>query len=318
MLYFYRFLLLTATFALSANALANFTQPTESYKWPSQYVRTDQANLRVFVQGNGPAVVLIPSYGRDGGDDYNYFTNVLVDAGYLVLRPQPRGVLGSTGPMTNASLYDLAADIAQVIDTLAGGRAIVIGHAFGTFMAKVCSVLYPEKIPAIVVAAPGGVTIPANIASMPFIAGNTSLPLSQRLSALQTAFFAPGHDPHIWLDGWYPETLAMERAAIEAYGSLVPHWGGANTTQILEIIPDADPFQPEDEWNITSTWYSDRATSIVINDASHALFPEQGQAVVNAVLPFLKLQIATSYYSLGKVVIEWLIVFCTLFVYLFP
>lgn len=285
------FLFLSATiFSIGVSSLVNFTEPEESYVWPSQFIRTGQANIRVLVQGAGPAVVLLPSYGRDGGDDYNFFTNALVDAGYLVLRPQPRGTLGSTGVMTNVSLEDLAADVAQVIDTLAGGRAIVIGHAFGTFLTKLCSVLYPEKIPAIIVAAPGGVTIPTDIASIPFIVGNTTLPLTERLNALQTAFFAPNHDAHIWLDGWYADTLAMEHAAVEAYGSLVPHWGGGNTTQVLEIIPADDPFQPMDEWNLTSTWYPDRATSIVIDDASHALFPEQGQAVVNAVLPFLQLQ----------------------------
>lgn len=77
----------------------------------------------------------------------------------------------------------------------------MIGHAFGTFLAKVSSVLYPEKIPAIVVAAPGGIDLPIDIAKMPFITGNTSLPIPERLKALQTAFFAPNHDSHIWIDG---------------------------------------------------------------------------------------------------------------------
>ncbi|KAK9238497.1 hypothetical protein V1525DRAFT_103340 [Lipomyces kononenkoae] len=112
--------------------------------------------------------------------------------------------------MTNVSLYDLAADVASVIDTLGGGQAIVIGHAFGTFLAKLSAATYPEKVPAIVVAAPGGIHLPSNIANMLFIAGcNTSLPLSERLDALQTAFFAPYHDARIWLDGWYTEVVPI-------------------------------------------------------------------------------------------------------------
>jgi pimeloyl-ACP methyl ester carboxylesterase len=190
--------------------------------------------------------------------------------------------------MKNVTLGDLASDVAAIIDTLGGGQAIVIGHAFGTFLAKVSSVLYPEKIPAIVVAAPGGIDLPTTLAGMHFVAGNISLPLAERLEALQTAFFAPNHDAHIWLEGWYPEVLAMERA--EAYGSLASHWGGADTAQVLELTPTNDPFQPESEWSVTTTLYPHRAISKIIADASHALFPEQGVAFLEAILPWLNLQ----------------------------
>ncbi|CAG8188465.1 unnamed protein product [Penicillium salamii] len=288
-------MLLSSSFLLAfvttcAYALPAFTQPLANYKWPTQFVRSAEANIQVLVEGAGPTVVIIPSYGRDGGDDYNHFSNSLVQAGYLVLRPQPRGTFESTGPTKNVTMEDLAADIAAVIDTLGGGQAIVIGHAFGTFLAKVGAVLYPEKIPAIVVAAPGGIDLPTDIAKMPFIAGNTSLSIPERLKALRKAFFAPNHDAHFWLDGWYPDVLAMEHAAVQAYGSLASHWGGAETTQVLELIPADDPFQPKSEWNVTTDLYPTRATSKVIADASHALFPEQGQAVLEAVLPWLNQQ----------------------------
>jgi pimeloyl-ACP methyl ester carboxylesterase len=272
------------------HGLPTFKHPLADYEWPTQFVRSGNANIQVFVQGSGPTVVILPSYGRDGGDDYNFFAESLVDAGYLVLRPQPRGTFESSGPMVNVTLQDLAADVAAVIDTLGGGRAIVIGHAFGTFLTKVSSVLYPEKIPAIVVAAPGGINLPPAIAKLPFVAGNTSLPLSDRLKALKTAFFAPNHDARIWVDGWYPEVLEMERGAVEAYGSLAHQWAGADTAQVLELIPADDPFQPKSEWNVTASLFPERASSVIIADASHALFPEQGKAVVDAVLPWLKQQ----------------------------
>lgn len=290
MLSFSRIVTVFASLATLSKALPAFTQPVDNYKWPTQFVRSAEANLQVIVQGTGPTVVILPSYGRDGTDDFDYFSSALVDAGFLVLRPQPRGTLGSTGPMTNVTLEDLAADIASVIDTLGGGRAIVIGHAFGTFLTKVIAVIYPEKVASIVVAAPGGINLPASVENMPFIAGNTSLPLDERLNALQTAFFASDHDAHIWLSGWYTDVLAMEHGAVEAYSSLSSQWGGGNETQVLEVIPADDPFEPASEWNVTTTLYPDRATSVIIPDASHALFPEQGPAVVSAILPWLKLQ----------------------------
>ncbi|OCL07225.1 putative alpha/beta fold family hydrolase [Glonium stellatum] len=262
----------------------------EEFEWPSQFVRSGAANIRVLVQGSGPAVVIIPSYGRDGGNDFNRISAALVEAGYLVLRPQPRGTLGSTGPMRNVTMGDLTADIAQVIDTLAGGQAIVMGHAFGTLVTKVAAANYPEKIPAMIVASAGGLYVPDNIAQTPSIAGNTSLPIATRLAALQLAFFAPNHDAHIWLDGWYPDTLAMEYTAVESVPSMTAIWGGGNTTQILQLIPAYDPFLPRDQWNQTTDMFPDRVVSVVIDDASHALFPEQNQAVLDAILPWLAAQ----------------------------
>ncbi|KAL5603903.1 hypothetical protein FOVSG1_006653 [Fusarium oxysporum f. sp. vasinfectum] len=272
-----------------ANVPSVVTAPiaVEELEWPSQYVQSGPTSTRVLVQGHGPAVVIIPSYGRDGGDDFNGLTSALVDAGYLVLRPQPRGTLGSVGPMVNVTLDDLASDVADVIDTLGGGRAIVFGHAFGTFVTKRVALNYPDKVPAIVVASPGGQKIPKDIAGIPFVTGNTSLPVATRLAALEKAFFAPGHDAHIWLNGWYPDTLTMEHGAIEAAGDLTKFWAGANSTQVLELIPAEDPFQPKDQWNTTTDLYPDRAISVVIENASHALLPENLNGVVEAVLPYL-------------------------------
>ncbi|RFN47059.1 alpha beta hydrolase fold protein [Fusarium flagelliforme] len=283
----------TAILTLGLLGLANVPSvvaapiAVEELEWPSQYVQSGPTSTRVLVQGHGPAVVILPSYGRDDGDDFNGITSALVDAGYLVLRPQPRGTLGSIGPMVNVTLDDLASDVADVIDTLGGGRAIVFGHAFGTFVTKRVALNYPDKVPAIVVASPGGQKIPKDIAGIPFVTGNISLPVATRLAALEKAFFAPGHDAHIWLNGWYQDTLAMEHGAIETAGDLTKFWAGANSTQVLELIPAEDPFQPKDQWHTTADLYPDRAISVVIQNASHALLPENLNSVVEAVLPYL-------------------------------
>jgi pimeloyl-ACP methyl ester carboxylesterase len=272
-------------------AAATAVQP-EDLEWPSQYVVNGPSTLRVLVQGYGPAIVIVPSYGRDGGDDFNGITNTIVQAGYKVLRPQPRGMLGSTGPMVNVTIDDLASDIAAVIDQLASGRALVLGHAFGTFVTKRVALNYPSKVPAIISAAGGGQKIPTDIAGLPFIAGNTSLPLSQRLDALKKGFFAPDHDASAWLQGWNTPTLAMEHAAIEGAGDLTTFWAGANTTQVLEVIPAEDPFHPMDQWNQTELLYPDRTRNVVVPDAAHALFIENPKDVAAAIMPFIVQQAA--------------------------
>jgi pimeloyl-ACP methyl ester carboxylesterase len=66
-------------------------------------VTTNQASVDTSVDGDGPAVVVIPSYGRDAGGDFDPLTTALVAAGYRVLSPQPRGVAGSSGPMSGVT-----------------------------------------------------------------------------------------------------------------------------------------------------------------------------------------------------------------------
>ena len=62
----------------------------------SEIVTVGRPSVETYVDGAGPAVVIIPSYGRDGGDDFEPFTAALVGADYRVLRPQPRGIGKST------------------------------------------------------------------------------------------------------------------------------------------------------------------------------------------------------------------------------
>ena len=63
----------------------------------SEMVCAGPVSIETYVDGDGPAVVVIPSYGRDGGEDFESFTAAVVAAGYRVLRPQPRGVGRSAG-----------------------------------------------------------------------------------------------------------------------------------------------------------------------------------------------------------------------------
>lgn len=180
----------------------------------SELVTTGAVSIETYVDGTGPDVVLLPSYGRDGGADFDAFTAALSGAGYRVLRPQPRGVARSTGPRTGVTIDDLGADVAHVIGSLAQGPAVVLGHAYGNFVARVVATNHPDAVSAVILAAASGRTVAPEVNTAPFRAGDATLPEHERLHALRLAFFAPGHDPSGWLTGWYPETLRMQRAAV--------------------------------------------------------------------------------------------------------
>ncbi len=235
--------------------------------------------------GRGQDVVVLPSYGRDGGEDFDALAIALAAAGHRVLRPQPRRIAGSTGPMQAVTMEDLADDAAAVIEQLGHTPAVVLGHAFGNFVARVLATNHPDKVAAVILAAASGRSVDSEVNSAPFRAGDLTLPDSERLAALQLAFFAPGHDPSIWLSGWYPKTLAMQHEAVKRLNP-APYWA-AGDVPILEIIAEHDPFHARDEWGDLRAELGDRVTTTVIEAASHALFPEQPDAVAETIIGYL-------------------------------
>jgi pimeloyl-ACP methyl ester carboxylesterase len=253
----------------------------------SEIISTGPVSIETYVDGdgNGPDVVVLPSYGRDGGEDFDPFSAALATAGYRVLRPQPRGTARSAGPMTGVTIDQLGADVAAVIGKLGHDPAVILGHAYGNFVARTVATNHPGKARAVILAAASTRAVPPEINNAPFVAGDPARPEEERLAALRQAFFAPGHDASVWLSGWYPQTLAMQRAAVA--GIDIGRYWGAGTAPILEILAEYDPFHPQDQWSDLRTQLGPRVTSTVISDASHALFPEQPGAVADAVLKYL-------------------------------
>src|SRR5438270_764072 len=76
-------------------------------------VRYDDVTVQVIAEGRGPLIVLLPSLGRDS-EEFDPAAARIAQAGFRVLRPQPRGYGGSTGPLQNITLHDLAKDVAHV------------------------------------------------------------------------------------------------------------------------------------------------------------------------------------------------------------
>ena len=97
----------------------------------------DDVVIDVILDGpdTSDALVLLPSSSRDS-EDFDEISEMFAAEGFLVLRPQPRGMCASTGPMDGLTLHDYAKDVAVVIERLAGGSAFVLGHAFGQWIGR--------------------------------------------------------------------------------------------------------------------------------------------------------------------------------------
>ncbi len=250
-----------------------------------EFVRYADVAIEVIVEGQGPAIVLLPSLARDS-EDYDAVAEGLAAAGYRALRPQPRGIGKSTGPLTGISLHDFARDIAEVIKALGGGRAVIVGHAYGNWIARMTAVDHPALVRGVVVLAAAAKQFPPELLTAINVAGNPALPKEQRLEALRFAFFAPGNDPTEWLEGWHPQVRENQRAAAAAVEQ--SDWWSAGVAPLLDLQAEGDPFKPPEKRNELKDEFGDRVTIAVIPGASHALIPEQPKAVVEALVIWVK------------------------------
>jgi pimeloyl-ACP methyl ester carboxylesterase len=176
----------------------------------------DGATIEVLVdepaQIAGAAIVLLPSSQRDSRD-FDDLAARLAAQGHRVLRPQPRGMGASSAPPPDMTLHTLAADVAVTIETCAGSAAVVAGHAFGHFVARVTGLDHPQHVRGIVVLAGAARSFPPGLSAALDVAADATQPRVARLASLRHAFFAPGNDPTPWLEGWYPHLRAAYRAA---------------------------------------------------------------------------------------------------------
>ena len=272
-------LLLAAGFALCGVAAATATERR------SELVHYNDVQIDVVIDGSGPAVVLLPSLARDS-DDYDEVAEGLAAAGFRVLRPKPRGIGRSTGPMTKITLHDFARDIAEVVNKLGGGKAVVVGHAFGNWVARMTAADHPNLVRGVVIAAAAAKQYAPELSAAVTKAGNLSLSEEERLAALRFAFFAPGHDATVWLKGWHPEIRDSQRAAVAAVKQ--DEWWSGGTAPLLDLQAANDPFKPESRRNEMKDEFGSRVTVTVIPNASHALIPEQPKAVVEALSRWIK------------------------------
>jgi pimeloyl-ACP methyl ester carboxylesterase len=248
-------------------------------------VRYAGVTIDTIVDGAGPAVVLLPSLARDS-EDYGAVAAGLARRGLRVLRPQPRGIGKSTGPLDAITLHDFARDVAEVIRQLGDGRAVVVGHAYGNWVARMTAVDHPALVRGVVIAAAASREYDQGLRAEIDTAGDAKLSEAVRLAALRKAFFAPAGDPRVWLTGWHPHVREAQRAAAAA----VPQqeWWPGGVAPLLDLQSAQDPFRIEATRREMKDEFGERVTVVVIQNASHALFPEQPRAVAAALADWIE------------------------------
>lgn len=248
-------------------------------------VRYSGVTIETIVEGTGPAVVLLPSLARDS-EDYDAVAEGLARRGLRVLRPQPRGIGKSTGPLEKITLHDFARDVAEVIRQLGDGGAVVVGHAYGNWVARMTAVDHPALVRGVVIAAAASKQYDQSLRAEIDKAGDASLPDTVRLAALRKAFFAKPSDARLWLTGWHPQIREAQRAAAAA----VPQdeWWSGGAAPMLDLQASLDPFRTDSTRLEIKAEFGDRVMVAVIPNTSHALFPENPHAVAVAIADWIR------------------------------
>lgn len=252
---------------------------------------TAEVQIEYADQGTGPVVCILPSLARSGRD-YDIVASLLQELGFRVIRPEPRGIGQSHGPMGDLSLHDFAADVAAVLDHEHTGAVVVVGHAWGSQPARMLAADRPDLVRGVVMAAASAGKLAPGSTEKPYSrlrdaidgAGDLSLSEAQRVDCLQRAFFAPGHDPRVWLDGW--SAAAHEAQSHARRITPVDDYFSAGTqVPILDLQAEHDAVVIP---NIMKLYLGERVTEQVIRDAGHAMAPEQPRAMAEAIAAFAR------------------------------
>lgn len=242
------------------------------------------AVMDVMTEGQGPLLVLLPSSLRDSLD-FDPLAERLAEGGYRVLRPQPRGMGRSTPPSKGMTLATLATDVAAVVKAFEQGPAVVVGHAYGHWVARVTDHLFPQLVSGVVLLAAAAREFPPGVSEQLAIASDITRTDVERLLALQACMFAPGNDASVWLKGWYPQWRAAYRQA----SAWPPHeqWYGSTHAPLLDVQGEQDVWRPAHTRKVLTDLLGYRAQAVLVPRAGHAMVPEQPEAVAMAVLSWL-------------------------------
>jgi pimeloyl-ACP methyl ester carboxylesterase len=189
--------------------------------------------------------------------------------------------------MEKLTLHDYAGDVAAVIERENAGPAIVAGHAFGHFVAKMTAADFPKLVRAVVLVAAAQKNIDPEVRRWLGIATDSAQPESERITYLQKVFFAPGHDPRSWLTGFHPAVQRAEETARDA--TKQSEYWSSGTVPLLDIQAEYDPYRPRStSEELVREFGAKRVSLVVIPNASHALPVEQPGAVAAAIIAYAK------------------------------
>lgn len=252
-------------------------------------IKNGEATIGYMVLGScaldAATLCIIASTGR-GPEDFIHLADCLASSGLRIVLPWPRGVEPSQGSLENIDFHDFAADAAAVLAAEAGkGGAFIVGHAYGCWIARTVAQDYPNLVDGLILLAAGGGKWPSSLSRGIEVAMDINAPEIKRLAALRLGFFADGHDPHRWLNGWHANLVVAQRAARARTERC--SWWNSGTVPILDVVGLQDPFRPKEGLKFYVHEFPSRVVLRTIDNASHALPDEKPKEVALIIVDWL-------------------------------
>jgi pimeloyl-ACP methyl ester carboxylesterase len=197
-------------------------------------------------------VLLLPSLGRGVGD-FEALMKALADAGFQARARAPRGSGASRGRLQGVTLaVDHPRRVCSVVRLGAGGLVEAEPGARAAFKRFLTEPLAP----------------------------------AERYAAIKAANFASASDASPWLDGWWPDVALAQIEAAKA----TPHeeWWESGEADVLVVQGLEDRMAPPANGRALAQRLGRRVTLVEVENAGHALLPEQPGPVAAAVIAFLK------------------------------
>jgi pimeloyl-ACP methyl ester carboxylesterase len=113
-----------------------------------------------------------------------------------------------------------------------------------------------------------------------------NLSLRKTLTAIKTIFFADASDPSVWLTGFWPESGRANRIAYET--TPLDDWWSGGEVPVLVIQGMEDRCAFPENGHLLKEEYGDRITVIDIENAAHALLPEQPELIAQIIINYLR------------------------------
>jgi pimeloyl-ACP methyl ester carboxylesterase len=249
----------------------------------TQIIDVGAASLECTVNGSGDPLVVLANAGCSTGYLEGFGERI---AGSQIIAINMRGVGASRGPLDNATLHDLASDVAGVLEALQCGPAHILGHAFGNRIARCLAADHPAMVrSAILVAAGGLIGPPTPLGSMFREVPPTRL-MGPQCVALGARWLSPASDPEILAS---VECWPQVHIAHLATSGRVPRdnwWTGGNAP-LLVIQGLDDIVAPPGNGHALRDQLGERVQVVDIPRAGHFVIVEQPDPVAAAVTEFI-------------------------------
>lgn len=268
--------------ALAGAAPRLFAQPPAT-----TIVDIGRARLETATWGAGDPIILLPGTGYSS-TAFGLIGPELARRGFRAIAVNPRGIRGSTGTLADLTYHDYAADVGAVIDRVAGGRAHVLGWAWGNRIARTLAADSPQRVATVVLIAAGG-KVPAE----PIVAQTTArlrepgLTAEERTRLLSVRLLGPGSDPEPLLaiqESW-PDAQASQAAA--GRSTPLEEWWSGGSAPMLVIQGLQDKVAPPGNGRDLKTNDPKRVTLVEIDRAGHGIVVEHPARLADEIVRFV-------------------------------